>query len=302
MRWCARCEAGDDPKLQETYKCSGCAKEKELREYAPVIIRNIVFRADTQYSGGSRPCGLRCQRCQYPTCKRLHGQGCRQPAVKVFFPVPTNAYHKGVYICQACKFPPCACGQERPGRRTRGTWDSSKSALVKGQENWTCPACEQQAAKKTTLYECTYCGAKEKSDFDEKHLKKHVHEGRQLRCQKCRYPQCCKCGHQHGQQQTPYQGDPKEYVCHNCADTFKCSKCGDRKLAAEFDATHLQNHKKYDRDAVCRGCQQAKSLEVFYCSHCNVALSRDTCTPRAWKHRRSEKNTIKCLTCTAAKH
>ena len=145
-RCCARCEAGDSDKLNKQYQCVKCKEIKELRDYAPVFIKQMIFRGtETKYNGGSRPHGFKCESCQYPKCQGLNGEGCREPNAKLFYPVAFQALHNGKYLCTACKYPPCACGRKRPLKSDGQRYHSDYSAVKGGcYKEWKCEVCQTQ--------------------------------------------------------------------------------------------------------------------------------------------------------------
>ena len=259
VRWCARCEAADDPKLDVNHKCEGCKKMKPLRAYAPVIIKHIVFRVGAQ-DGGTRPHGLKCQSCQYPKCKGLRGNVCKEPEAKRLYPALANMYHEGVYVCTACKYPPCACGAERPRDNKGGQYKAAHSALNAGQENWTCEDCKSRT--KLTCTSCNETFPRTNEHWNVEALNKLGHL-QKPRCLTCQYPTCQTpgCGKQHPRAEDPWDRCRKKgkictFFCAACRETLECRVCGKMKEARHFDQEELRQKGKSKRRLRCNECQE----------------------------------------------
>ena len=97
-------------KLDEQFQCRGCQNTRTLGECAPAMIKGIT----QQRRLWAR---VRCMQCQYPQCAGVDKLGCLAPDRVSYFPPPATLYHKGKYVCVACRFPPCVgCGASRPRR------------------------------------------------------------------------------------------------------------------------------------------------------------------------------------------
>ena len=168
---CARCEAkqNQDALLNKKFQCSGACKElKQLREFAPVIVKLFVSRL--KWASTEKFQDIRCQSCQYPECTQCHKEGVdKRSKDEQMFPPTAAHYHKGKFYCRAHRFPPCTgCGAERPKRRT-GEYHSEYNCFQK--PDWTCTECR---ARRTAFPECTQCQEEgvDKRSQDEIHLTK----------------------------------------------------------------------------------------------------------------------------------
>ena len=259
---CVRCEAAGDSQLEDTYKCAQCQRIKKLREFAPVLIKQIIFGAEKDRGASKRKsASFICQRCQYPQCKGLHGRGCIKPEIKLFRPAVLTAYYQGAYLCTACRYPPCACGQERPrdnkGHHKRHYSITNGSTSI---EQWTCSAC-----KEADEAQCKIC--KKKYPKTEQHwdLRKTQHHAwGERRCLQCCYPICeaPNCGRPHPRNDGPSRHVTEQYFCPQCKKRIKCATCCKYLESRHFGNTYLKNCRALRRKPKCADCRTAAKLET----------------------------------------
>ena len=302
VRWCARCEASGDAKLEAIYRCVACNKDKKLREYAPVLIKNVVFRGPAaENGGGSRPCGFRCQSCQYPTCQGLNGNECRAPHVKVFYPPPRTCYYKGCYLCSACKYPPCECGQERPRDAQSGAFKGDWSATKGGfYENWKCATCRSEERLEETN-RCTIC--KGEYPKTERHWDMKSEEPwRARRCLNCQYPTCATpgCGRQHPKTEAASEHTTEQYFCAECSQTMTCVTCKKAKGKADFDKETIRWAMSHGLEPRCRDCEKEATEERVACRSCDSTKEVTDFDARdILAYKSKTQKTLTCKTCKA---
>ena len=129
-------------KLDEQFQCRGCQNTRTLGECAPAMIKGIT----QQRRLWAR---VRCMHCQYPQCAGVDKLGCLAPDRVLYFPPPATLYHKGKYVCVACRFPPCdGCGALRPQTCTSdGDQRYVAHYNIFSKPEWKCGRCDASAAR-----------------------------------------------------------------------------------------------------------------------------------------------------------
>ena len=253
---CVRCEAERDgnPALSKSLRCAGaCKKEKELRAFAPAVVRELLAQRWHRWKGK-----YSCQACEYPICAMcLSEDPGKQPSL-LMYPPCASEYHEGIYVCATHRYPPCpGCGTPRPCRedgKGRVEYD------VFHRPEWSCSACLK---KRTELVRCMDC--KQQKNVDEfapyfKDCRKNVQN---WRCLDCQYPVCAKCGTRRSETLAPTRYE-EAYQCERCRQTHRCSKCCVQKYEEDYDRCHFQNSLYHGRALVCLACQTKATH--FYCN------------------------------------
>ena len=129
---CVRCERErrDPDSLNEKLRCYGCHLDKELREYAPIVIKNLGLR------GGFH----KCEACQFPTCANCDLKASKdedyERTPRPTHPPTQTCFHDGKYYCLPCRYPTCTeCEMPRP--QSNGEYRREFSVFLKPNWNLT---------------------------------------------------------------------------------------------------------------------------------------------------------------------
>ena len=211
-------------KLDEQFQCRGCQNTRTLGDCAPTMIKSITQQRHLWTR-------VRCMQCQYPQCAGVDKLGCLAPDRVLYFPPPATLYHKGKYVCVACRFPPCVgCGASRP-RRPAST--EGQEGEYRPEHNvfqkpvWKCAQCEKGKYPRCAGVGGRKCLAPERI-LDHFPPQSMYHEGKYV-CMTCRFPPCVGCGALRPQKCTS-DGGKRYHTDYNIFSQpeWKCCRCNEK--------------------------------------------------------------------------
>ena len=258
---CVRCEAERDgnPALSKSLRCAGaCKKEKELRAFAPAVVRELLAQRWHRWKGK-----YSCQACEYPICAMCGAEDPGKQPSLLMYPPCASEYHEGIYVCATHRYPPCpSCGTPWPCRedgKGRVEYD------VFHRPEWSCSACLE---KRTELVRCMDCKQQKNVDEFAPYFTDCWKNVQNWRCLDCQYPVCARCGTRRSETLAPTRYE-EAYQCERCRQTHGCGECGKQKPREAYDSTHLSHHLHHDRPLRCEDCQSKRDKQTYKCHRCD---------------------------------